>query len=137
MLMLSIRFARVSDTGIPVYFLARKITLACCRAPLNCSAPLPVIEATRRNHSSDRFAACTWQVGSAEGWTPSTFTSSRDKRAAPREQRPEDFMDDEDGLLTEQLQVQKASRTVFTATVVYETIPRVPKPSGSWCVAYT
>ncbi|CAN0584095.1 unnamed protein product, partial [Ectocarpus sp. 12 AP-2014] len=44
-------------------------------------------------------------VGSAEGWTPSTFSSSRDKRAAPKEQRPEDFMDDEDGLLTEQLQV--------------------------------
>lgn len=39
-------------------------------------------------------------------------------------------MDDEDGLLTEQLQVQKASRIVFTATVVYQTIPRVPKPSG-------
>jgi len=47
------------------------------------------------------------QVGTAEGWTPSTFSSSRDKRAAPREQRPEDFMDDEDGLLSEQLQVRK------------------------------
>lgn len=47
------------------------------------------------------------QVGSAEGWTPATFTSSREKRAAPREQRPEDFMDDEDGLLTEQLQVRE------------------------------
>ncbi len=45
------------------------------------------------------------KVGTAEGWTPSTFSSSRDKRAAPREQRPEDFMDDEDGLLSEQLQV--------------------------------
>lgn len=44
------------------------------------------------------------QVGSAEGWAPSSFTSSRDNRAAPREQRPEDFMDDDDGLLTEQLQ---------------------------------
>ena len=63
------------------------------------------------------LAPCCWQVGSAEGWTPSTFTSSRDKRAAPREQRPEDFMDDEDGLLTEQLQVKKASRSVFTAVV--------------------
>ena len=27
----------------------------------------------------------------------------------PREQRPEDFMDEEDGLLTEQLQVRKAA----------------------------
>ena len=38
-------------------------------------------------------------VGSQEGWTPSTFVSSRTnrKRDAPQEQqRPEDFMDDED-----------------------------------------
>jgi len=49
----------------------------------------------------------TKQVGSAEGWTPSSFSSSRNKRAARLEQRPEDFMDDEDGLLTEQLQVPR------------------------------
>ncbi|EJU03681.1 DUF1604-domain-containing protein [Dacryopinax primogenitus] len=36
-------------------------------------------------------------VGSKEGWTPSTFVSSRASRAnAPRTQRPEDFMDEED-----------------------------------------
>jgi G patch domain-containing protein 1 len=39
-------------------------------------------------------------VGSKEGWTPSTFVSSRTNRAKdapkPAHQRPEDFMDDED-----------------------------------------
>ncbi|PQE31086.1 hypothetical protein CJF32_00006099 [Rutstroemia sp. NJR-2017a WRK4] len=39
-------------------------------------------------------------VGSKEGWTPSTFVSSRSNRnkdaAKPPQQRPEDFMDDED-----------------------------------------
>ncbi|KAF8316649.1 hypothetical protein DL93DRAFT_2056211 [Clavulina sp. PMI_390] len=35
-------------------------------------------------------------VGSKEGWTPSTFKSSRDSRAASKAARPEDFMDDED-----------------------------------------
>ncbi len=38
-------------------------------------------------------------VGSEEGWKPSQFTSSREKRAGPRAQRVEDFMDEEDGLL--------------------------------------
>ncbi|KAI0891849.1 DUF1604-domain-containing protein [Annulohypoxylon nitens] len=39
-------------------------------------------------------------VGSKEGWTPSTFVSSRANRrkddAAAKQQRPEDFMDEED-----------------------------------------
>jgi G patch domain-containing protein 1 len=35
-------------------------------------------------------------VGSAEGWAPSTFHSSRAARAAPRAQRVEDFIDAED-----------------------------------------
>ncbi|KAH0551605.1 hypothetical protein GP486_007178 [Trichoglossum hirsutum] len=39
-------------------------------------------------------------VGSKEGWTPSTFVSSRSKRqtdaSKPAQQRPEDFMDEED-----------------------------------------
>ncbi|PVZ99658.1 hypothetical protein BB558_004309 [Smittium angustum] len=35
-------------------------------------------------------------VGSKEGWTPSTFVSSRSNRAKFREQKPEDFMDLED-----------------------------------------
>jgi len=40
-------------------------------------------------------------VGSAEGWAPSTFVSSRDRQAQEQAtvQRPEDFMDEEDGLL--------------------------------------
>ncbi|KAH0836806.1 hypothetical protein J3R83DRAFT_8571 [Lanmaoa asiatica] len=35
-------------------------------------------------------------VGSKEGWTPSTFVSSRSDRAKSRTVRPEDFMDEED-----------------------------------------
>ncbi|KAI8965173.1 DUF1604-domain-containing protein [Daldinia sp. FL1419] len=39
-------------------------------------------------------------VGSKEGWTPSTFVSSRTNRrkddTTPKQQRPEDFMDEED-----------------------------------------
>uniref|UniRef100_A0A3Q1IT03 G-patch domain-containing protein n=1 Tax=Anabas testudineus TaxID=64144 RepID=A0A3Q1IT03_ANATE len=35
-------------------------------------------------------------VGSKEGWTPSTFVSSRQQKAEKHNARPEDFMDDED-----------------------------------------
>ncbi|CCX34122.1 Similar to G patch domain-containing protein 1; acc. no. Q9DBM1 [Pyronema omphalodes CBS 100304] len=35
-------------------------------------------------------------VGSKEGWTPSTFTSSRTSRATATAAKPEDFMDEED-----------------------------------------
>ncbi|KNE59055.1 hypothetical protein AMAG_03403 [Allomyces macrogynus ATCC 38327] len=35
-------------------------------------------------------------VGSKEGWTPSTFSSSRTTRAERKAMRPEDFMDEED-----------------------------------------
>ncbi|OSD05393.1 hypothetical protein PYCCODRAFT_1362247 [Trametes coccinea BRFM310] len=35
-------------------------------------------------------------VGSKEGWTPSTFVSSRAERAKKKVARPEDFMDEED-----------------------------------------
>ncbi|GLB41621.1 putative protein of unknown function (DUF1604) [Lyophyllum shimeji] len=35
-------------------------------------------------------------VGSKEGWTPSTFVSSRTERAKQKVARPEDFMDEED-----------------------------------------
>ena len=35
-------------------------------------------------------------VGSKEGWTPSTFISSRQKRFESSRQKPEDFMDEED-----------------------------------------
>lgn len=48
-------------------------------------------------------------VGSKEGWTPSTFVSSRANRAKTqhdgKQQRPEDYMDDED--LAEQAEAQK------------------------------
>ncbi|KAK6957156.1 hypothetical protein Daesc_002442 [Daldinia eschscholtzii] len=48
-------------------------------------------------------------VGSKEGWTPSTFVSSRTNRRkddkAPKQQRPEDFMDEED--LTDAAEAQK------------------------------
>ncbi|EDV40227.1 uncharacterized protein Dana_GF10404, isoform A [Drosophila ananassae] len=44
------------------------------------------------------FSAGFWNtVGSLEGWTPQTFKSSRAEKATPRaQQRPEDFMDQED-----------------------------------------
>ena len=35
-------------------------------------------------------------VGTKEGWQPSTFISSRSKKGEQRQQRPEDFMDDDD-----------------------------------------
>ncbi|MED6253441.1 G patch domain-containing protein 1, partial [Ataeniobius toweri] len=35
-------------------------------------------------------------VGSKEGWTPSTFVSSRQQKADKHHARPEDFMDEED-----------------------------------------
>ncbi|EME49547.1 hypothetical protein DOTSEDRAFT_40740 [Dothistroma septosporum NZE10] len=48
-------------------------------------------------------------VGSKEGWTPSTFVSSRANRAKAqqdgKQQRPEDYMDDED--LAEQAEAQR------------------------------
>jgi G patch domain-containing protein 1 len=49
-------------------------------------------------------------VGSKEGWTPSTFVSSRQNRAKKAEQkRPEDFMDADD------LREQEESRQLQTA----------------------
>ncbi|KAK7031616.1 hypothetical protein R3P38DRAFT_821959 [Favolaschia claudopus] len=49
-------------------------------------------------------------VGSKEGWTPSTFVSSRSDRAQKKALRPEDFMDEED------LQELKDSRNVVDTT---------------------
>ncbi|KAF8806855.1 DUF1604-domain-containing protein [Phlegmacium glaucopus] len=49
-------------------------------------------------------------VGSKEGWTPSTFVSSRGDRAKKQAARPEDFMDDED------LQDIKDSRNLVDTT---------------------
>jgi G patch domain-containing protein 1 len=34
-------------------------------------------------------------VGSLEGWTPSTFKSSRGDKAKEMQQKPEDYMDEE------------------------------------------
>jgi G patch domain-containing protein 1 len=50
-------------------------------------------------------------VGSKEGWTPATFVSSRSNRAKDQkpQQRPEDFMDEED------LAAQEESRQFSTA----------------------
>ncbi|KAG8533324.1 uncharacterized protein KY384_002107 [Bacidia gigantensis] len=51
-------------------------------------------------------------VGSKEGWTPSTFVSSRSNRKTQpqkQEQRPEDFMDEED--LAEAEEAQKLQTT--------------------------
>ncbi|KAM7357647.1 G patch domain-containing protein 1 homolog [Cochliomyia hominivorax] len=44
------------------------------------------------------FSAGYWNtVGSKEGWTPQSFKSSRTEKASEKiQQRPEDFMDDED-----------------------------------------
>lgn len=49
-------------------------------------------------------------VGSQEGWTPSTFVSSRGDRAKQKVVRPEDFMDEED------LQELKDSRNMVDTT---------------------
>ncbi|KXN90681.1 G patch domain-containing protein 1 [Leucoagaricus sp. SymC.cos] len=49
-------------------------------------------------------------VGSKEGWTPSTFVSSRGDRAKSKASRPEDFMDEED------LQELRESRTIVDTT---------------------
>lgn len=55
-----------------------------------------------RNTNSDcpRYRRYFNTVGSKEGWTPSTFVSSRTNRrkddASAAQQRPEDFMDEED-----------------------------------------
>ncbi|XP_063695584.1 G patch domain-containing protein 1 homolog [Culicoides brevitarsis] len=43
------------------------------------------------------FSAGFWNtVGSLEGWKPSEFKSSRGEKAQARQQKPTDFMDDED-----------------------------------------
>ncbi|XP_036326397.1 G patch domain-containing protein 1 homolog [Rhagoletis pomonella] len=64
------------------------------------------------------FSAGYWNtVGSQEGWTPATFKSSRSEKAAQRsQQRPDDFMDDEDrgefGIAPQRLQT-RAEYTSF------------------------
>ncbi|KAF4141045.1 G-patch domain [Phytophthora infestans] len=54
-------------------------------------------------------------VGSQEGWTPTTFSSSRDNRSSRVEQRPEDFMDEEDDpLLGKRLETTEHYDTLQT-----------------------
>jgi G patch domain-containing protein 1 len=59
-------------------------------------------------------------VGSQEGWEPATFQSSRENRAQGQtkgaQQRPEDFMDEEDGLLGRELQAQLPYDTLGEAS---------------------
>lgn len=43
-------------------------------------------------------------AGSAEGWAPSTFKSSRSSRAATTVQRAQDYMDADDGLFNNSLE---------------------------------
>lgn len=82
------------------------------RSPLLCSEtavsrrPTPVHEQIATDENGKRrfhgaftggFSAGYWNtVGSKEGWTPSTFKSTRKHRADAGPNRPEDFMDDED-----------------------------------------
>ncbi|KAK6521070.1 hypothetical protein TWF506_001303 [Arthrobotrys conoides] len=49
-------------------------------------------------------------VGSKEGWTPSTFTSSRTNRAKVTALKPEDFMDDEDRVEAEAEEERRVQR---------------------------
>ncbi|KAG6976211.1 hypothetical protein JG688_00001594, partial [Phytophthora aleatoria] len=54
-------------------------------------------------------------VGTEEGWTPRTFSSSRGNRSSRVEQRPEDFMDeDDDPLLGKRLETTERYDTLQT-----------------------
>jgi G patch domain-containing protein 1 len=66
-------------------------------------------------------------VGSKEGWAPSTFVSSRANKAA-HQQRPEDFMDEED--LAE---LRQAESKKLAATEEYDPLlgNRLPKDAGA------
>lgn len=66
-------------------------------------------------------------VGSKEGWTPSTFVSSRTDRRKPApsvQQRPEDFMDDEDRADMEEAKKLQTSDTFAGLGSVGETPSR-------------
>jgi len=54
-------------------------------------------------------------VGTEEGWAPRTFSSSRGNRASAVQQRPEDFMDEEDDpLLGKRLETTERYDTLQT-----------------------
>ncbi|RVD88574.1 uncharacterized protein DFL_002754 [Arthrobotrys flagrans] len=61
-------------------------------------------------------------VGSKEGWTPSTFTSSRTNRANITALKPEDFMDDEDRAEAEAEEERRVQREAEAAAAVGEGI---------------
>lgn len=52
-------------------------------------------------------------VGSEEGFTPSTFVSSRNNRATTKKQSIEEFMDESDGLVGGTLTMQEVSLRPF------------------------
>ena len=64
-------------------------------------------------------------VGSKEGWTPATFVSSRKKKQEQNltQQRPEDFMDDDDfsehGIAPRKLQTTDLFKSTGTVCCVY------------------
>ncbi|XP_067012544.2 G patch domain-containing protein 1 homolog [Anabrus simplex] len=76
--------------------------------PLDEDAPVrkkPFSAVAKDSHGRRRFhgaftggfsAGFFNTVSSLEGWTPSSFKSSRSERTGVKTQRPEDFMDDED-----------------------------------------
>ncbi|KAJ3376256.1 hypothetical protein GGF31_000323 [Allomyces arbusculus] len=61
-------------------------------------------------------------VGSKEGWTPSTFSSSRTTRAERKTMRPEDFMDAED--------LEDAMEGKQLQAIGQASNPALPGPSG-------
>ena len=57
------------------------------------------IDGKRRFHGAftGGFSAGHWNtVGTEEGWAPKEFRSSRNEKKESKQQRPQDFMDDED-----------------------------------------
>lgn len=87
-------------------------------------------------------------VGSLEGWTPTDFKSSRDEKASKYEQRPQDFMDDEDlgehGIAPQRVRAttdysttQKRKRQVFSeGPIPGEPVLETLLTSGNETVGY-
>lgn len=94
-------------TGVGVVWLSMMVhasrthvcRLACVRVWRAAVGQVRDAEGRRRFHGAftGGFSAGYYNtVGSAEGWAPSQFVSSRKARAEVRAQRPEDFMDEDD-----------------------------------------
>ncbi|KAG2533625.1 hypothetical protein JM18_000032 [Phytophthora kernoviae] len=83
----------------------------CILVKLNESLKCPLCVAYNKASSLDDPVA----VGTKEGWTPKTFSSSRDDRSSRFEQRAEDFMDeDDDPLLGKRLETTERYDTLQT-----------------------